>query len=158
MHNPKNPQYVAVRDTESANGAVDSVTVKLRANEVSFSVEELRGAFISRFTRLASCVAAGVYKANYEEAPMIETTLRAAVVFTLRDIKVAGPPRRTREQRLAALCDGSRRRDNDSRRGKRSGGHSLNGQFCLAHAATAASIKSRDCGPNGERCTSHSYY
>ena len=46
MYNPKNPQYVAARDTESANGAVDTMAVKLRANEVSVFVGELRGAFI----------------------------------------------------------------------------------------------------------------
>ena len=88
MHNPKNPQDIAVRDTESTNGAVDSMTVKLRANGVSVSAEKLRGTIISRFIRLASRVAAGVYKATYGEAPMTETALRAAVVFTPRDINL----------------------------------------------------------------------
>ena len=70
------------------------------------------------FARPESRAAANVYKAAYEGALMIETALRSASAFTPRDTKVAGPPKMTREQRLAALDDGSRRGDDDSRRGK----------------------------------------
>ena len=40
--------YVAIRDTESAKGALDSVLVKIRAAGVLASLEEMRGAFVAR--------------------------------------------------------------------------------------------------------------
>ena len=113
--------------------------MNLRAAGVPVSLEEMRDTFISRlpdelkkemilhgFARLESCDTADVYEAAYEEALMIENAIRAAGAFTPRDTKVAGPPKRSREQRLAALGDGSRRGGDDSRRGnKRGSGSSL---------------------------------
>ena len=125
---PKNLVYVAIRGAESAECALDSILAKLRAAGVSVSLEEMRDAFVPRlpdevktkmiphgFARLASHAAPDVYKATYEEALMIETALRAAGTSTPRDTKVAGPPKRTRWQRLVALGDDSRRGGDDSR-------------------------------------------
>ena len=103
VYNPKNPAYVAILDTESTKGAPDSMLVKLRATGVSVSFGEMGDAFVARlpgevktemilygFARLASHDTAEVDKAAYEEALMVETALRAAGTFTLRDNKVVG--------------------------------------------------------------------
>jgi hypothetical protein len=138
LHNPKNPEYAAICDTESTKGALDAMLLKLRAAGVPVSLEELRDAFLARLPELfktqmilhgcdrlaARGATADVYMSTYQEALRIEMALRAAGAFTPRDVKATGTPKRTREQRLAALGDGSRRGDDDSRRGKRSGGTS----------------------------------
>ena len=48
LHNPKNPEYAAVRDTESAKGALDSMLMKLRAAGIPVSLEEMRDALCVR--------------------------------------------------------------------------------------------------------------
>ena len=169
LHNPKNPEYAANCDTESTKEALGAMLMNLRAAGVPVSLGEIRDAFISRlpdelkkemilhgFDRLETCDAAGIYKAAYEEAPMIENALRATGAFTPCDTNVAGPPKMSREHRLAALGGGSRRGDDDSRRGnKRGSGSSLKEQFCLSHAAGALGLGARDCGSSCERCASH---
>ena len=49
FHNPKNPEYVAINDTESTRGALDAMMLKLRAARVPVSLEEMRDAFSARF-------------------------------------------------------------------------------------------------------------
>ena len=46
LHNPKNPEYVAVRDTESAKGVLGSILVELRTAGISVSPEEMRDALL----------------------------------------------------------------------------------------------------------------
>ena len=108
LYNPNNQAYVAIRDMESAKGALDSMLVKLRAAGVSVSLVEMRDAFVARlpdevktgmilhgFAWHASRAATDVHLATYEEALMIETALRAAGAFTPHETKVAGPPKTT---------------------------------------------------------------
>ena len=84
LHNPKNPEYAGVRDTESAKGELVSVRMKLRAADIPVSLENMRDAFLCGlpeevrkettlhgFARLESRTATGVYKAVYDEAFMI---------------------------------------------------------------------------------------
>ena len=133
LYNPKNPEYAAISDTESAKGALDSMLMQLRANKTPVSLGDLRDPFCQRLpeeikkelilrglNRLATRAPhADAYQAVYDETLMVEGVLRAAGAFTPRNAKAPGPPKRTREQRLAALGGGSRRGDDDSRRNKK---------------------------------------
>ena len=96
LHNPKNPEYASICDTESTKGALDAMLLKLRAARVPVSLEEMRDAFLVRLPnevrtqmimhgcdRLAARgAAADVYMSTYEEAFNIEMALRAAGTFT----------------------------------------------------------------------------
>ena len=42
------PGYVAIRDTESTKGALDSMLIKLRAVDIPVSLEEMSGASCQR--------------------------------------------------------------------------------------------------------------
>ena len=142
----------------------------MRAAGIPVSLEEMRNAFYEQlpgeikkelilhdFVRLeARKPHAGAYKAVYDEALMIENALRTTGTFTPRGTKTPGPPKRTHEQRLAAIGDGSRRGGGDSQRSnKRGNGTSLMDQFCLAHAARTLDMGVRDCGSSYECCASH---
>ena len=145
LHNPKNPEYVAICGTESTKGALYAMLLKLRAAHVPVSLEEMRDALLARVREevktqmiVHGCdrldersAAAAADVSTYEEALRIEATLRAAAAFTPLDIKATGPQKGTREQRLAALDDGPRPGDGNSRRNRRSGGSSVKDQSCL---------------------------
>ena len=57
---------------------------------------------------------ADAYQAVYDESLMIEGALRDTGAFTPRDTRTSGPSKMSREQRLAALDDGSRHDNGDS--------------------------------------------
>ena len=76
-------------------------------------------------------------------------------MFTPRDTKTPGPSKMTREQRPAALGDGSRHDDGASQKHTPSPYGLMKNQFCLAYAARFLGLGARECGSGCERCDSH---
>ena len=112
---------------------------------------------------------ADYYQVVYLEALTIERALVAVGVSTPRDVKITAPtPRdvkttppkkKAREQRLAALGEGTQRSDDDSLHNSagcsRGGGTPMKDQFCLAHASRAHGLSGREYCSGCERCASH---